>query len=68
MTKRKPFRLTKDQKCDAARILLAAQDFTIPVVTREGAVAMILSDEAKLDLKGRRIVIAFDISDSLPGR
>jgi hypothetical protein len=65
-TKRKPFRLTKEQKCDQARVLLAANDFAIPVTTRETAVAMILSDEAKLDLKSRRLVVAFDISDSLP--
>jgi hypothetical protein len=64
--KRKPFRLTKEQKCDQARILLAAQDFTIPVLTRENAVARLLSDEAKIDLKSRRLVVAFDISDSLP--
>ena len=48
--------------------MLAAQDFTIPIVTRESAVAMLLRDEAKLDIKGRRIVLSFDLSDSLPGQ
>ena len=67
MKKRPPFRLTNDQQLEQIRILAACQNFSIPVISRLDAISMIGQNEAKLDVKNRRLVVSLDISDSLAG-
>ena len=66
MTKeRPPFRLLPEQQLEQMRVLVAAQEFTIPIISKMTAIAKLASGEAKLDLKRRRLIVSFDISDSL---
>ena len=67
MTKRQAFRLNEAQKNEQMRILIAAQSFGFPALTRSSVIGMIATGEARLDLKAKRIIVAFDISDSLAG-
>lgn len=68
MKKRPPFRLTSDQRLEQIRVLSACENFAVPVITRLDAIAMIGQNEAKLDLKSRRLVVSIDIGDSLGGQ
>ena len=67
MTERKPFRQSADQILEQVRVLTAGENFSIPVVSRLNAVALVAGNEAKLDLKNRRLVVSFDLSDSIKG-